>query len=221
MDLTEIGRQFGLTPEQTQAAFDQLAPVVAAGMQRNGSAGGLGEIIASMTKSQPGSTDALTKHGNDVLGEVFGSKDVSRGVADQVSASTGIGAAVLKKMLPIIASIVMAQIAKQMTSGAGAATGGGGLGDILGQILGGATGGQQTRTGTSGGGLGDILGQILGGAAGGPSSGSGGGLGDILGQVLGGAKGGQATVPPRSSSSGSSNSADILLNSVEQSLRKR
>ena len=204
MDLAEIGRQFGLTPEQTQAAFDQLAPVVAAGMQRNGSAGGLGGIIASMTKSQPSSTDALTKHGNDVLGEVFGSKEVSRGVADHVSQSTGIGSAVLKKMLPIIASMVMAQIARSMTSNAGASTGGGGLGDILGQVLGGGAG-QQPQA--QGGGLGDILGQILGGGAGGQSS--GGGLDDILGQVLGGSGGGQT-------SAGGS-----LLDSVERSLRNR
>jgi hypothetical protein len=203
MDLAEIGRQFGLTPEQTRAAFDQLAPVVAAGMQRNGNAGGgLSDIIESMTKSQSSGTDALTKHGNDVLGEVFGSKEISRGVADQVSASTGIGAAVLKKMLPIIASIVMAQIARQMTSGAGASTGGG-LGDILGQVLGG--GAQQPQA--QGGGLGDILGQILGGSAGGQSG--GGGLGDILGQVLGGAGGG-------GTSAGGS-----LLDSVERSLRNR
>jgi hypothetical protein len=165
MDLTEIGRELGLTPEQTKAAFDALAPVVAAGLQRNGNAGGgLGEIIDAMTKSQPSGSGALTKHGNDVLGEIFKSKDVSRGVADKASATTGIGSAVLKKMLPIIASIVMAQLAKQVTSGGTASGGGGGLGDILGQILGGAAG---TAGKGGGGGLGDILGQILGGATGG------------------------------------------------------
>ena len=206
MDLSAIGQQFGLTPEQTKAAFDALAPVVAAGMQRNGDAGGgLSDIIESMTKSQSGGTGALTKHGNDVLGEIFKTKDVSRGVADEVSATTGIGPAILKKMLPVIASIVMAQIAKQMTSGG--SSGGGGLGDILGQVLGGAGGGQQTQS-NSGGGLGDILGQILGGAAGGKSSG-GGDLGDILGQVLGGAGG------SHTSAGGS------LLDSVEKALRNK
>jgi hypothetical protein len=205
MDLTEIGRQFGLTPEQTQAAFEQLAPVVAAGMQRNGNAGGgLGSILEQMTQGQSGGTETMTRQGNDVLGEVFGSKEVSRGVANEVSASTGIGASILKKMLPIIASMVMAQIARSMTSGAGASTGGGGLGDILGQVLGGG-GGQQPQS--QGGGLGDILGQILGGGAGGQSG--GGGLGDILGQVLGGSGGG-------GTSAGGS-----LLDSVERSLRNR
>jgi hypothetical protein len=179
MDLTEIGRQFGLTPEQTQAAFEQLAPVVAAGMQRNGNAGGgLGNILGQITQGQPSDTGSLTKHGNDVLGEVFGSKEVSRGVADHVSQSTGIGSAILKKMLPIIASMVMAQIAKQMTSSAGASTGGGGLGDILGQILGGGAGGQ-----SGGGGLGDILGQVLGGSGVGGTS-AGGSLLDSVERSL-------------------------------------
>ena len=162
MDLSEIGQQFGLSPAQTKAAFDALAPVVAAGLQRNGNAGGgLTDIIDAMTKGQSGSTGDLTKHGNDVLGEIFKTKDVSRGVADEVSNSTGIGSAVLKKLLPIIASMVMAQLAKQMTTGGSSAGSGGGLGDILGQILGGAAGGQ-----SGGGGLGDILGQVLGGGQG-------------------------------------------------------
>ena len=200
MDLSIIGRQFGLNEQQTKAAFDALAPVVAAGLQRNGNAGGgLGNILDSLSKSGTGSTDTLTKHGNDVLGEIFKSKDVSRGVANQVSAETGIGAAVLKKMLPVIASIVMAQLATQMTSGNSSQ--GGDLGDILGRILGRAADGQ------SSGGLGDILGQVLGGAGSGQS---GGRLGDILGQVLGGAGGNQAT------SAGGS-----LLDSVEKALRQR
>jgi hypothetical protein len=204
MDLSDIGQQFGLTPAQTKAAFEALAPVVAAGLQRNGNAGGgLTDIIDAMTRGQSGGTGALTKHGNDVLGEIFKSKDVSRGVADEVSATTGIGPAILKKLLPIIASIVMAQLAKQMTSGG--SSGGGGLGDILGQVLG---GGQQPQGSSGGGGLGDILGQVLGGAGGGQSG--GGDLGDILGQVLGGAGGGEAT-----------RAGGSLLDSVEKALRNR
>ena len=35
MDLSAIGRQFGLDEQQTQAAFDALTPVVAAGLRRN------------------------------------------------------------------------------------------------------------------------------------------------------------------------------------------
>jgi hypothetical protein len=193
MDLSEIGRQFGLNEAQTRAAVEALTPVVAAGMRRNGGAGGgLNDIIKSITQGgAPEETGAATSQGNDILGEIFGSKEVSRGVANELSASSGIGASILKKMLPIIASIVMAQVAKQMGS----------------------------RGGSSGGGLGDILGDILGGGRSpAPQPKSTGGIEDILKDILGGGGGGPAA--PRSNPR-SGNAADDLLRSVEESLRRR
>lgn len=193
MDLSEIGRQFGLSEEQTRAAVEALTPVVAAGMRRNGGAGGgLNDIIRSITQGgAPEETGAATSQGNDILGQIFGSKEVSRGVANELSATSGIGASILKKMLPIIASIVMAQVAKQMGS----------------------------RGGASGGGLGDILGDILGGGGGSaPQPKSTGGIEDILKDILGG--GAPTQSAPRSSPR-SGNAADDLLRSVEESLRRR
>lgn len=193
MDLSEIGRQFGLNEAQTRAAVEALTPVVAAGMRRNGpSAGGLEDIIRSITQGgAPEETEAATSQGNDILGQIFGSKEVSRGVANELSASSGIGSSILKKMLPIIASIVMAQVAKQMGS----------------------------RGGSSGGGLGDILGDILGGGRSpAPQPKSTGGIEDILKDILGG--GGGGTAAPRSAPR-SGNAADDLLRSVEESLRRR
>ena len=193
MDLSEIGRQFGLNEAQTRAAVEALTPVVAAGMRRNGpSAGGIEDIIRSITQGgAPEETDAATSQGNDILGQIFGSKEVSRGVANELSATSGIGSSILKKMLPIIASIVMAQVAKQIGS----------------------------RGGSSGGGLGDILGDILGGGRSpAPQPKSTGGIEDILKGILGGGSGG--TAAPRSSPR-SGNAADDLLRSVEESLRRR
>ncbi len=194
MDLSEIGRQFGLNEEQTRAAVEALTPVVAAGMRRSGGAGGgLNDIIRSITQGgAPEETGAATSQGNDILGEIFGSKEVSRGVANELSATSGIGASILKKMLPIIASIVMAQVAKQMGS----------------------------RGGSSGGGLGDILGDILGGGGGSaPQPKSSGGIEDILKDILGGGGGGGGAAPRSNPRRG--NAADDLLNSVEESLRRR
>ncbi len=199
MDLSEIGRQFGLNEAQTRAAVEALTPVVAAGMRRSGGAGGgLNDIIRSITQGgAPEETDAATSQGNDILGEIFGSKEVSRGVANELSASSGIGASILKKMLPIIASIVMAQVAKQMGSRGGSS--GGGLGDILGDILGGGGGSAPQPRQTA------------------PQPKSTGGIEDILKDILGG---GGGTVAPRSNPR-SGNAAEDLLNSVEESLRRR
>lgn len=181
MDLSEIGRQFGLSDEQTRAAVEALTPVVAAGMRRSGGAGGgLGDIIKSITQGgAPEETDAATSQGNDILGQIFGSKEVSRGVATELSATSGIGASILKKMLPIIASIVMAQVAKQMGSRGGSS--GGGLGDILGDILGG--GGGSAPQPKSTGGIEDILKDILGGGGGATAPRSGNAADDLLRSV--------------------------------------
>jgi hypothetical protein len=192
--LGSIGQQFGLNDAQTRAAVEALGPVIGAGISRKAeSGGGLADLIGGMARSEQSGigVDDLTGTGNDILGQIFGSKDVSRGVAQQASGMSGIGAGLLKKMLPVIASMVMAALAKKMFSGGGGATrggaGGGGLGDILGSILGGGQQQPQAQPGGGGGGLGDILGDILGG--GGqrqPQQPGGGGLGDILGDILGG-----------------------------------
>ena len=55
--------------------------------------------------------------GNAILGHLFGSKDVSRAVASQVSAATGIGQSILKQMLPVIASMVLGGLFKQSRGG--------------------------------------------------------------------------------------------------------
>lgn len=260
MDIAAIGRQFGLSPEQTQAAFEALAPVVAAGMQRNAGAGGggLGDLLGALGGSgftryaddeqaygQPQSID----DGNAILARAFGSKDVSRGVAQQLSATTGISDSILKKLLPLVAAFVMAQIAKKAlgSTTAGGGSNGGGLGDILGQVLGGGQPAPRQQA-PQGGGLGDILGDLLGGGQQmprqqAPQAPQGGGLGDILGDLLGGGQqapaqrqspggglddilgdilGGGARGGGSGSAGGSPvDAADELLRSVERALRNR
>jgi len=73
--------------------------------------------------------------GNDVLAEIFGSKNVSREVARDAASRSGIDPALLKKMLPMLAMLVAGFMAKQRS---GESSGGlGGLGDLLGGVLGG------------------------------------------------------------------------------------
>jgi hypothetical protein len=223
MDYAEIGRQFGLNEAQTRAAFEQLAPVVAAGIRRNNQSDeGLGNLLKALQAGNhsqyaddPSSLrfDHVADDGNAILGHVFGSKDVSRGVANQAADLSGVGSAVLKKMLPVIAAIIMGQLAKRMGGGGSASTpqgdstsssGGDSLGDILGDILGAGRRGQSAPAPTpqgGTGGLGDILGDILGGgrtprgSAGGsvnaprPQTGSVS-LEDLLREMMGGGQSG-------------------------------
>jgi hypothetical protein len=205
MDISAIGRQFGLDDEQTRAALDALVPVVAAGMRRTAqSPEGLQEVLRQvLTGGYGGSLDddravsfeRAKPAGDDVLGQIFGDKQVSREVAQQLSATSGVGAAILKKLLPIVATMVLGTLAKRMGSG----------GAMAGEQV------PQPRSDGGGGGLGDILRDVLGGGGpvgGGqaapqqvpqpqpmpePRQGGGGSLEDVLGDILSGG-GGQGRV---------------------------
>ncbi len=68
--------------------------------------------------------------GNQILGQLFGSKDGSRAIAASAAAQSGLQPSLLKKMLPILAMIAAGYVMKQASQGQG------GLGEALGGILG-------------------------------------------------------------------------------------
>jgi len=119
----EAGRSVGLSQDQTSAALSALVPALAAGLQRNATQeGGLDALLGALSggaharyvdqPSMQWSQETLTE-GNGILGHILGSKDVSRAVATQAATQTGIGADVLKKFLPLAATLVMGSLAKQ------------------------------------------------------------------------------------------------------------
>lgn len=90
--------------------------------------------------------------GNRILGHIFGSKDVSRNVAAAASAETGVDASLIKKALPLLATLAMGAMNKKSAAGRnlGASASAGGLGP-LGDLIGGLGGGSRS-------GLDDIIG---------------------------------------------------------------
>lgn len=143
----QLAAQFGLRPEQAQAAMSVLLPLVTAGVQREAQTKGTDGLAAALAKgqhekylSEPAALadPATVTDGNAILGHIFGSKDVSRQVATNAAQKTGIDPALLKKMLPVVAAIAMGAIARRSKSAgpaAGAGAGAGGLGGILGSLL--------------------------------------------------------------------------------------
>lgn len=99
-------------------------------------AGGLG---GGLLDAVLGKDPTPTARGNDILGNIFGSKDVSRSVAGEVAGATGLDEGLLKKMLPILAMAVAGYMAKQAMGNQAAPSAGGSnpLGGILGSIVGG------------------------------------------------------------------------------------
>ncbi len=150
VDLGSLGARFGLSPEQTRAAMGSLMPAIAGGFHKQVEAGDPAGVADAASAIQQPDTQA----GNDILGRIFGSKDVSRQVADHAAGQSGVSSSVLKAMLPIVAAMVARHVA-----GASAQSGGGGLGGMLGSVLGGNAG-----AGGLGGGLGG-LGGLLGGGS--------------------------------------------------------
>jgi hypothetical protein len=186
--IAALSRRFNLTPDQTRAAIDQLGPAVMSGFRsETASPEGLQGLLAALVKGDhgrylDGDESGMVEDGNGILGHIFGSKDVSRGVAAEAARETGLGDDTMKQMLPMVASLVMGALGKNLM-GDRASTKGGGLSDVLGQVLGGSGGSG------SAGGFGDILGQMLGGAADAPAARGSPGIGNI-GELLGGLGGG-------------------------------
>lgn len=159
--LDSVARELGIPPAVAAAGAAALLPAILGGFKReaqqqpNG-VEGLGGLLQQMgggglLEAVVGSQATPVEQGNEILGQIFGSREVSREVAGAAAQQTGINADTLKRMLPMIAMLVAGYLATRSQSGETAApaapTGGaGGLGDLM------------------GGGLGGILGQVLGGA---------------------------------------------------------
>ena len=135
----------GTTSPDPMGGLGNLAGAILGG--GSGSSGGLGGALGGalagglgggLLDAVLGSSPTPTQPGNDILGTIFGSKDVSRSVAGQVAEVTGIDEGILKKMLPILTMAVAGYMAKQASGGAapGAASDSP-LEGILGSIVGG------------------------------------------------------------------------------------
>lgn len=189
--IPSMARELGVDEQTARTGAAALLPAIVAGLGRSatggaggalgsagagaggmGGLGGLGSILGGLAGGGGGLLDSVlgsqptpVHHGNDILGGIFGNKDVSRSVASEAAATSGLDQGLLKKMLPIL---VMAAVGYLMHQGQqqGGSTTGNGMGGIPG--MGGAGMGipGMGGMGGAGGGLGGILGSIVGGLAG-------------------------------------------------------
>ncbi|WP_137144694.1 DUF937 domain-containing protein [Mycolicibacterium sp. CR10] len=188
----QIASRLGVDEGEVNSAIQTLVPVLVGGLQQNAQDPDAATNIASAANNHAASglldggvsVDQVDEaDGSKAISKIFGGNDTGQ-VASALAGGGAGNSDLIKKLLPILAPIVLAYIGKQLSGGGQAAqpqaqaSGGGGIGDILGSILGGAGGG-------GGGGADNPLGSILGSVLGG---GKGGGLGDILGGLLGGKK---------------------------------
>jgi hypothetical protein len=186
--LGAIAGELGVSEGEAASGAAALLPAILGGLQKQaqeqpGGLAGLGGLLGQLGGGglldqvlSPQPTDVSA--GNGVLGQIFGSKDVSRTVAEHASTQSGLDPSLLRRMLPLLAMAVTGYLAKQHGAAAAANDGapaqapttGGGLGGLggLGGMLGGILGGG--RPGAAGGGLGALFDQ----------NGDGNALDDIL-----------------------------------------
>ena len=157
----ELAKTVGLDSSDTSKLVEALAPALLRGMQKNtaddNGLAGLRRALETgghdryIDKPELLASEETRNDGNNILGHIFGSKDVSRNVAAAASKDTGIDASLIKKALPLLATLAMGAMSKKTAGGkkleSSISKGGlGSLGDLL------------NRGGKSGNGLDDILG---------------------------------------------------------------
>jgi hypothetical protein len=147
-----MARELGVSETQAASGAEALLPAILGGFKRQAQAqpagleglGGLlqqlggGGLLDEVLAPQP--TDV--RRGNDVLGQIFGSPDVSRTVAQHASSQSGLDASLLKKMLPMLAMLVGGFIARQHGAAQAAPAAQAdslGLENLLGSLLGGGS----------------------------------------------------------------------------------
>jgi hypothetical protein len=125
--LTSMANELGVSEEEARSGAAALAPAILGGFKNAartepGGLEGLGGLLAKLGGGglldnvlAPQSTD--TGRGNNVLGQIFGSKDTSRAVADHAASRTGLQPSLLKRMLPMVAMMVAGYMAKQGRGG--------------------------------------------------------------------------------------------------------
>ncbi|QEE41869.1 DUF937 domain-containing protein [Methylobacterium sp. WL1] len=106
-----MAQQFGLSPEQTARAFEALMPALTLGLQRGA---GLDPSSFARMFGMPEAARAAAPQGLEALTQMFGSAPLMQAVLRQASATSGVGAQVLRQMLPMMAGAVVTSIVHVM-----------------------------------------------------------------------------------------------------------
>ncbi|MGJ6979135.1 DUF937 domain-containing protein [Aestuariimicrobium soli] len=163
LPIDQIANQLGEDPADVRAAAAQALPQLVGGLQANAQEPEGAQSLAS----------ALGDHDSSLIDGGIDLDDVDTGdgakIARHILGDVG-GESLVKKLIPILAPIVMAWLVKQVQNRGGAPTAGADAQDA------------EASSGGVGGVLGDILGRVLGGGAGQSSS---GGMQQVLLDILG------------------------------------
>jgi len=122
-----IARELGVDESKARSGAEALLPAILGGLKQQAQAqpGGTGGLLDMLGKLGGGGLmdEVLApqptnlEHGNQLLGQIFGSKDVSRAVAQNAAGQTGVDPTTLKQMLPRLGMLVAGYMSKEGAAG--------------------------------------------------------------------------------------------------------
>ena len=126
----QLSNNSGLDTNNTVTALAKLLGGLNQGIQHNtAQSGGMESLLRALQGGnhqrylqdrETAFSNSARQDGNSILGHILGSKDASRSLAGRVEKETGISSSILKKMLPVVASLAMGALSKQSHSQGGA-----------------------------------------------------------------------------------------------------
>lgn len=162
LPMSQLASQLGVDEQTAASATRQALPALVGGLQANAEdpagaaslAGALGDHSGELLDGGVNLDQVNTGDGEKIVSNIFGqhTDQVAQTLGGTLGASQAGGQdTMMKKLLPILAPIVLAYLSKRV--------GGGQSGNALGPLLGGAGGG------AGGNALSQILGSMLGGGS--------------------------------------------------------
>ncbi len=146
--VSELAKQLGVGTADARKAAEQLVPALGRAINNNAATDdGLENLVNALDSGKHSEyldnpsllgQASTQEDGNAILGHLFGSKDVSRNIANHGATQSGLSSILLKKALPILATLVMSSLSKKLLGRgkqSGSVFGGGGNnrhGDIFG-----------------------------------------------------------------------------------------
>lgn len=118
-----VASSFGVSPSQATVAISTMLDELSRRVERNTlSRGGVADMVALLDRPATGralsdpqrlAAPETISAGDQVLDVLIGNKDTSRGIAQRAARASGLDETVLKKMLPVVASMMIGGLQKE------------------------------------------------------------------------------------------------------------
>lgn len=118
-----MAKEFGLSQDQQSKAFEAMMPAFWLGMRRSAAdpfgvaafwqQAGAGQFRSYFDNPMAAMSPKAQAQGEGIVERMFGSPEIARAVALQVEANTGIAQDIVRRMMPVMANMMMGGLQRQ------------------------------------------------------------------------------------------------------------